>query len=83
MYADFANFLSKQDLCHRHQNPSPPNSSITLPCASCICMKWSDGKCFKPPQVNIEDDTAERFLDQVLAAVTIFRKHLANKIPMK
>ena len=35
------------------------------------------------PQVNIEDDAAERFLDQVLAAATICREHLANKISMK
>ena len=29
------------------------------------------------------DDVAEKFLDQVLAAATIGRQHLANKIPVK
>ena len=33
--------------------------------------------------MNIGDDTPEKFLGQVLAAATICRQHLANKIPMK
>ena len=46
-------------------------------------MKCSDVRYFEAPQVNIGDDAAETFLDQVLAAATICRQHLANKIPMK
>ena len=46
-------------------------------------MNCSDGRYFEPPQVNIGDDASEKFLDQVLAAATICRQHLANKIPMK
>ena len=46
-------------------------------------MKCSDGQYFWPPQINIGDDAAEKFLDQVLAAATICRQHLTNKIPMK
>ena len=34
-------------------------------------------------QVNIGDEAAEKFLDQVLATATICRQHPANKIPMK
>ena len=40
-------------------------------------------KYFETPQLSMEDDAAEKFLDQVLAAATISRQHLANKIPMK
>ena len=46
-------------------------------------MKCSGGQYFEAPQVNIGDDATEKFLDQVLAAATICRQHLANKIPMK
>ena len=46
-------------------------------------MKCSDGQYFQAPKVNIGDDAAEKFLDQVLAAATICRQRLANKIPMK
>ena len=52
-------------------------------CGSCIYVKCSDGQYFEAPQVNIGDDAAEKSLDQVLAAATICRQHLANKIPMK
>ena len=46
-------------------------------------MKCSDGQYFEPPQGNIGDDAAEKFLDQVLAAATICRQQLANNIPVK
>ena len=46
-------------------------------------MKCSDGQYFVQPQVNIGDDAAETFLEQVLAAATICRQHLANNIPRK
>ena len=46
-------------------------------------MKSRDGRYFEPPQVNIGDDATEKFLDQVLAAATIYRQHLVNKISMK
>ena len=42
-------------------------------------MKCNDGWYFEAPQVNIRGDAAEKFLDQVLAAVTIYRQHLANE----
>ena len=79
IYADFESVLHKTRVNHRHQNCSPPNTSIT----SCICVKCSDGQYFEPPQVHIGDDATEKFLDQVLAAATICRQHLTNKIPMK
>ena len=37
----------------------------------------------KHPQVNMDDDANETFLDQVLPAATILRQHLTNKIPIK
>ena len=43
-------------------------------------MKYSDGRYFEPPQVNMEDHAAEKFLDQVLA---ICRQQLVNQVPMK
>ena len=46
-------------------------------------MKCSDGQHFEALQVNVGDDAVEKFLDQLLAAATICRQHLANKIPMK
>ena len=46
-------------------------------------MRCSDGQYFEPPQVNIGDDAAKKFLDQVLAAATICRQHLTNKNRMK
>ena len=59
-----------------------------VPCGSCIYVKCSDGQYFEPPQVNIGDDAAEKFFDQVpataiLATLTICRQYLANKISMK
>ena len=54
-----------------------------VPCGSCIFVKSRDGRYFEPPQVNIGDDATEKFLDQVLAAATICRQHLVNKISMK
>ena len=53
------------------------------PMWSCIYVKCSDWQYFQPPQVNIEDDAAEKFLDQLLAPATICRQHLTNKIPTK
>ena len=43
----------------------------------------SDGRYSELPQMNMGDDTAETFLDQVLAAATICRQHLANRILIK
>ena len=37
----------------------------------------------KHPQVNMDDDANEKFLDQVLPAATILRQHLTHKIPIK
>ena len=84
IYADFKSVLLKQDFCE----PSSSKSFTTqyqhhIPCGSCIYVKCSDGQYFEPPQVNIRDVVAEKFLDHVLAAVTICRQHLANNIPMK
>ena len=61
--------------CHQYQHH--------IPCGSSIYMKCTDWRYFELPQVNIGDDAAEKVLDQVLAAATICRQHLANKIPMK
>ena len=65
-------YVNKTRMSHRHQSSSSP-------CDSCIYPKYSDGQYFEPPQVNIGDDTAEKFLDQVLAAATICRQHLTKK----
>ena len=56
----------KQDSCE----PSSSKSCITqyqhhLPCGSCIYMKCSDGQYFELPQVNMGDEAAKKFLDQV------------------
>ena len=82
--AYFESVLREQDWCE----PSPSKSFTTqyqqhVPFGSCIYVKCSDGQYFEAPQVNIGDDAAEKFLDQVLAATTIWRQHLANKISMK
>ena len=84
IYANFESVLRKQDSCA----PSSSKSFTTqyqhqVPCGSCTFVKCCDGQYFEPPQVNIRDDAAEKFLNQVLAAATICRQHLANKIPMK
>ena len=84
IYTDFKSVLRKQDSCE----PSSSKFFVTqcqhhIPCGSCISMKCSDGWYFEPPKVNTEDDAAEKVLDQVLAAATICRQHLANNIPMK
>ena len=83
-YADFKSVLPKQDSC----GPLSAKFFITqyqhqVPCESCIYVKCSDRQNFKPLQVNIGDDFAEKFLDLVLAAVFIWRQHLANNILMK
>ena len=46
-------------------------------------MKCSDRQYFEPHQMNIGDDADEKFLHQILAAATICRQHLTNKIPIK
>ena len=40
-------------------------------------------KIFEPINVNLGDGIAEKILDHVLAAATIFRQHMTNKILMK
>ena len=84
IYVDFKSVLPKQDLC----GPLSRKSFITqyqqhVPCGSCIYVKCSDGQYFEPPQVNIGDDTVQKFLEQVLAAATICRQYLVNNIPRK
>ena len=84
IYADFDSVLPKQDSCES----SSSNSFITqyqqhIPCGSCIYMKCSVRQYFAPPQVNIGDDAAAKFLEQVLAVATICRQHLANNNSMK
>ena len=84
IYMDFKNVLPKQ---YSH-GPLSSKSFITqyqhhVPCGSCIYIKCSDGQYFEPPQVNIGNHVTEMFLEQIWAAVTICRQHLANNIPMK
>ena len=84
IYEDFESVLYKQDSCEPLSSKSfTTQYQQQVPCGSCIYVKCSDGRYFEPPQVNIGDETAEKFLDQVLATATICRQHLANKIPMK
>ena len=82
--ADFKCVLQKQDLC----GPSSSKSFITqyqhyIPCGSFFCVKCSDGRYIEPPQVNMGDDAAENFFDQILVTATICRQHLVNNIHMK
>ena len=84
VYPDFESVLRKQG------SFEPSSSKLFtsqyqhhVPCGSRIYVKCSNGRYFEPPQVNIGNDATEKFLDQVLAAVTICRQHLANKIPIK
>ena len=84
IYADFESVLPKQDSC----DPLSSKFFTTqyqqhVQCGSCIYVKCSNGWYFEPPQVNIEYDAIKNILDQVLAAATICRQHLANKISMK
>ena len=83
-YTDFKSVPCKQDSCM----PWSSKSFTTQyqqhgPCGSCIYVKCSDGQYFEALQVNLGDDAAEKFLDQVLAAAAVCRQHLANKISMK
>ena len=52
-------------------------------CESWIYEECREGQYFEPINVNLGDGIAEKFLDQVLAAATIFRKHMTNEILMK
>ena len=66
IYMDFKSVLLKQD----SYEPSSSKSFIRqyqhpIPCESCIYMKCGDGQYFEPPQVNIENDIAEKILEQV------------------
>ena len=83
IYADFESVLCKRDLCEPSSSKSfTIQHQQHVPCGSCNYVKRSDGGYFETPQVNIGDDAAEKFLDQVFAAATICRQHLV-KIPMK
>ena len=82
IYADFESVLLKQDSREPSSSKSFTNQ-YQQPCGTCIFMKLSGEQYFEAPQVNIGDDAAEKFLDQVLAAATICRQHLTNKIAMK
>ena len=84
IYADFESVLRKKDSCETSSSKSfTTQYQHYVPCGSCIYVKCSDGQYFEPPQVNKGDDTTDQFLDQVLAAGTICKQHLANKMPMK
>ena len=75
IYADFEIVLDKQDSCELSSSKSfTTQYQYHVLCASCIYIKCNDGQYFEPPQVNIGDDTAEKFLDQALATATICRK---------
>ena len=79
----------KRILCKQDSYEGTPSKSLTtqyqhhIPSGRCIYLKCSDERYFEPPHVNMGDDVAERFLDQVQAAATVCRQQLANKIPMK
>ena len=84
IYANFKRILYQQDSCE------PWSSNFFMiqyqhhvPYRSCIYVKCSDGWYFEAPQVNIGDDSAKKFLEQLLPAATFCRQHLPNKIPMK
>ena len=82
IYTDFESAIHKQDSCEPLYSKSfTTQYQYHVPCGSCIYVKCSDGQYLEPPQVDIGDDTAEQILDQFLAAATICRQHLANKIP--
>ena len=84
VYADFESILSKQDSCEPLSSKSfTTKYKYHLSCSSSICVKCSDRRYFELTIKNMRDDTAEKFLDQVLPAATICRQHLASKIPIK
>ena len=85
IYVDFESILRKQDSCEPSSSSKPFTTHYQhhIPCGSCICLKHSDGWYFDASQVNIRDEASEKFLDHVIAAATICRQHLVNKIPMK
>ena len=83
IYVDFESVLRKQDSCEPSSKSFTTQYQQHVPCGRCIYVKCNDGRYFEPTQVNIGDDAAEKFLDQVLAAATICRQHLDNKIRMK
>ena len=83
-YTDFKSVLRKQNWCMSSSSKSfTTQYQQHVPCGSCIYVKCSDGQYLEALQVNLGDDAAEKFLDQVLAAAAVCRQHLANKIPMK
>ena len=82
IYADFESVLHKQASYEPLSSKSFTNQ-YQQPCGTCIFIKLSGERYFDVPQVNIGDDAAEKFLDQALAAATICRQHLTNKITMK
>ena len=64
IYVDFESVLRKQDSYEASSSKSfTTQYQHDVPCGSCIYVKCSDGQHFEPPQVNIEDDTTEQFLD--------------------
>ena len=80
IYSDFESVVRKQYSC----KPSSSKSFTTQYQHHMLCGSWiSDGQYFEPHKVNMEDDTAEKCLVQVVATATICRQRLANKIPMK
>ena len=84
IYEDFESVLRKQDSCEPSSSKLFTNQyQHHVPCESCIYVKCSDGLYFELTQLDIGDDAAEKFLDQVLAVATICRQQLASKIPMK
>ena len=84
IYADFKSVLPKQNSYELSSSkPFTTQYQHHTPCGSCIFVKCSDWQYFEPPQVNIGDDAAEKFLDHVLAAAAICRQHLAHNISVK
>ena len=84
IYANFKSILYQQDSCQPwSSNFFTIQYQHHVPCRSCIYVKCSDGWYFEAPEVNIGDDSAKMFLEQLLPAATFCRQHLPNKIPMK
>ena len=83
IYADFESVLCKQDSCEPSSKSFTTQYHYHVKCGSCIYVKNNDGWYFQPPQVNMRDGAVKKFLDQVLATATIWRQHMAKKIPMK
>lgn len=79
MYADFESVLLKQDY---NENDTTQKYQKHIPCGSCFYVVSSDDRFYQPPIIHQGRDSAEKFLDDVIATARTLRKFLRYKVPM-